>query len=309
MKKSLLILSMVSATFISNSQTVLIDEDFESYTASQQLAQQSSIWETWSGSTGGADDAYVSADIALSGTNSLRIYHDNDMILPIGNYNSGQFVIELNAYMIEEAYFNIMHTCKSSWAFDLYITSSNEIVYLDEPNAAANNVVIDSYAYNQWVNFRFEIDIDLDSVTTFINNVKRHQSVFSNAVTGSTGSGLTCLNFYGLAGFNGVDHSDYYIDDILITQLNTADVNELETPEISIFPNPTKGNLRVSGISVEDVQDHHIRDVIGNEINYAFHSIDGSIQIELGDDVAEGMYFVSLKLTNGQVVSRSFILK
>lgn len=265
MKGSLLILSMVSAAFISNAQTVLVDEDFESYTAGQQLAQQSSTWETWTGAIGGAEDAYVSGDVALSGSNSLRIYHDNDMILPIGNYNSGQFEIEVNAYMVEEAYFNIMHTCKSSWAFDLYITSSNEIVYLDEPNAAANNVVIDSFSYNEWVNFRFEIDIDLDSVTTYINNVKRHQSVFSNAVTGSTGSGLTCVNFYGLAGFNGVDHSDYYIDDILITQLNnTSNVEELREASFSLFPNPSNGTFEVKGSEV--IKHITILNVLGQEV-------------------------------------------
>lgn len=256
MKKIYSILAMASMSLLANAQTVLVDEDFESYTSNQSLAQQSTLWETWSGSLGGADDAVVSTDAALSGTNSLLIYHDNDMILPIGNYTSGHFIIEFNAYMIEEAYFNVMHTCKSSWAFDLYLTSSDEILYLDQPNAGANSVLIDSYTNNEWINFRFDINIDLDSVTTYINNVKRHQSVFSNAATGSTGSGLTCVNFYGLSGFNGVAHSNYHIDDILITQLNTANVDELEAPEISVYPNPSNGqfdvqcNELIQGISI-----------------------------------------------------------
>ena len=264
MKKIILIPAITFIALMSNAQTVLVDEDFESYNSNQQLGSQSTLWETWSGSNGGTEDAYVSTDAALSGTNSLLIYHDNDMILPIGNYNSGHFIVEFNVYMVEEAYFNIMHTCKSSWAFDLYLTSSNEIKYLDQPNAGANSVVIDSYSNNEWVNFRFDIDIDLDSVTTYINNVQRHQSVFSNAATGSSGSGLTCINFYGLAGFNGVDHANYHIDDILITQLNTADITEVKEPEISVFPNPSAGLVEIN--CGEPINGVSVLNYLGQEI-------------------------------------------
>ncbi len=283
-----------SLSLVAQAQTVLVDEDFESYASNQSVAQQSTLWETWSGSLGGSDDAIVSSDAALSGSNSLLIYHDNDMILPIGNYNSGHFIIEFNAYMIEEAYFNVMHTCKSSWAFDLYMTSSDEIVYLDEPNASANNVLIDSYTNNEWVNFRFDINIDLDSVTTYINNVKRHQSVFSNAVTGSTGSGLTCMNFYGLAGFNGVDHSNYHIDDILITQLNTSDVEELKVADVSIYPNPSNGKFEVQ--CSEMIQRISIVNYLGQEV--AQFETESNLDIS---QLANGIYQVIVETESGVV--------
>lgn len=283
-----------SLSLVAQAQTVLVDEDFESYASNQSVAQQSTLWETWSGSLGGSDDAIVSSDAALSGSNSLLIYHDNDMILPIGNYNSGHFIIEFNAYMIEEAYFNVMHTCKSSWAFDLYMTSSDEIVYLDEPNASANNVLIDSYTNNEWVNFRFDINIDLDSVTTYINNVKRHQSVFSNAVTGSTGSGLTCMNFYGLAGFNGVDHSNYHIDDILITQLNTSDVEELKVADVSIYPNPSNGNFEVKSTAV--IKQISVVDYLGQEV--VQFETESNLDIS---QLANGIYQVIVETESGVV--------
>ncbi|PIE86894.1 MAG: hypothetical protein CSA03_03270 [Bacteroidetes bacterium] len=294
MKKIYLIMCATSLSLVAQAQTVLVDEDFESYASNQSVAQQSTLWETWSGSLGGSDDAIVSSDAALSGSNSLLIYHDNDMILPIGNYNSGHFIIEFNAYMIEEAYFNVMHTCKSSWAFDLYMTSSDEIVYLDEPNASANNVLIDSYTNNEWVNFRFDINIDLDSVTTYINNVKRHQSVFSNAVTGSTGSGLTCMNFYGLAGFNGVDHSNYHIDDILITQLNTSDVEELKVADVSIYPNPSNGKFEVQ--CSEMIQRISIVNYLGQEV--AQFETESNLDIS---QLANGIYQVIVETESGVV--------
>ncbi len=283
-----------SLSLVAQAQTVLVDEDFESYASNQSVAQQSTLWETWSGSLGGSDDAIVSSDAALSGSNSLLIYHDNDMILPIGNYNSGHFIIEFNAYMIEEAYFNVMHTCKSSWAFDLYMTSSDDIVYLDEPNASANNVLIDSYTNNEWVNFRFDINIDLDSVTTYINNVKRHQSVFSNAVTGSTGSGLTCMNFYGLAGFNGVDHSNYHIDDILITQLNTSDVEELKVADVSIYPNPSNGKFEVKSTAL--IKQISVVDYLGKEV--AQFETESNLDIS---QLANGIYQVIVETESGVV--------
>jgi hypothetical protein len=185
------------------------------------------------------------------------------MILPIGNYNSGHFIIEFNAFMIEEAYFNIMHTCQSSWALDLYLTANNEVKYLDVPNVS-NCVVIDSYSNNEWVNFRFDINIDLDSVSTYVNNVKRHQSVWSNAATGSTGSGLRCLNFFGLAGFNGVDHANYHIDDIVITQLNTSELPEEEAITVNVYPNPAIETIEIS--SDEPITNVLIFDCLGKEL-------------------------------------------
>lgn len=265
MKKVILIISTVSITFWTLSQTVVVDENFESYTANQLLAQQSATWETWSSPTGGgSDDALISAAVSLSGNNSMLITHDKDMILPIGNFSSGHFMVEYNAYMVEEAYFNIMHTCKTSWAVDLYLTASNTIKYLDQPNIV-NSIVIDTFSNNAWVNFRFDIDIDADIITTYINDVQRHQSTFSNAATGSSGNGLSCLNFFGLDLFNGVDNSNYYIDDILITQLdNTSDVESVQATTISLSPNPSSEILTAT--SEETIKRIRIYNTLGKLI-------------------------------------------
>jgi hypothetical protein len=265
MRKSKLVILFLCISYLSNAQTIVVDEDFESYTSDQPLAQQSNSRETWCATGGDPDDALVSNHFALSGSNSMLITRDKDMILPIGNYSSGHFVIEFNAYMIEQAYFNIMHTCKSSWAFDLYITSTNEIMYLDNPNTSMNSVSIDSYTNNEWVNIRFNINIDLDSVTTYINNIKRHQSVFSNAANGSIGNGLTCINFFGLDLFHGVDNSNYHIDDILITQLtSTNDTENLDKFEVSIFPNPSSETFKI--VSDEKIKNISIYNCLGQEL-------------------------------------------
>ena len=69
MKKFLL---LTTALFVicltTRAQDTLYIDDFESYTLGEYLAVQSSWWTTWSGGTGGAEDALISDEQALSPT-------------------------------------------------------------------------------------------------------------------------------------------------------------------------------------------------------------------------------------------------
>ncbi|MFK7784373.1 MAG: T9SS type A sorting domain-containing protein [Crocinitomicaceae bacterium] len=91
---------------------------------------------------------------------------------------------------------------------------------------------------------------------------------------------------------------------------DVTSISEELLGQINIFPNPSEGIIQINGISMSNLSDHVLRDVIGNEVNYRIQpSTNNTVRIELEDDVAEGMYFISLTLTTGQVVSRSFLVK
>ena len=71
-------------------QTPLLDEDFESYNVGDYIGDASAVFTTWSGTTGGDEDAQVSDEQANSGTQSLKIFGaiagtgPMDIYLPIG---------------------------------------------------------------------------------------------------------------------------------------------------------------------------------------------------------------------------------
>ena len=48
-------------------QTPLLEEDFESYDNGSYIGESSSVWSTWSGTTGGDEDGIITDEFANSG--------------------------------------------------------------------------------------------------------------------------------------------------------------------------------------------------------------------------------------------------
>ena len=70
-------------------QTPLLEENFDSYENGSYIGESSSVWTTWSGTTGTDEDGIVSDEQANSGTQSLKIFGSvtggpMDVYLPIG---------------------------------------------------------------------------------------------------------------------------------------------------------------------------------------------------------------------------------
>ena len=70
-------------------QTPLLEEDFESYSVGDYIGVASSVWTTWSGTTGTTEDSQISDEQANSGTQSMKIFGTlaggpMDIYLPIG---------------------------------------------------------------------------------------------------------------------------------------------------------------------------------------------------------------------------------
>ena len=63
-------------------------EDFEGFTAGEQVACQDPVnWTTWSYlPCDPMEDAYISDAQAYSGSNSVLIVDDNDLVLPFEEY-------------------------------------------------------------------------------------------------------------------------------------------------------------------------------------------------------------------------------
>ena len=106
MKKlyTLSLMLFISVAFI-NAQSSFSD-DFESYSVGDKVGTVSSEWTTWSGATGGNEDATVTDNQASSGSNSIYFGSTSanggpqDVVLPFGGkLESGLFTFSIKVYV------------------------------------------------------------------------------------------------------------------------------------------------------------------------------------------------------------------
>src|SRR5210317_70777 len=105
-------------------QSVLYQDDFESYTVGDYLAVQSPDWTTWSNDPGSVEDAMISDYYALSGSNSVKVEGLTDLVLPLGDKQNGKFEISF-AYYVETGYggyYNLQHyeAVGTEWAVEVF---------------------------------------------------------------------------------------------------------------------------------------------------------------------------------------------
>jgi len=241
-------------------QTVVFEDNFDTYTTGQGVAAQSPVWESFSGANGGSDDAIASTEHFHSGPNAMKVVNYKDIVYPFHDISTGAYIIEFNIFLHDEGYFNLQHEREQNWALDIYLTSGHQILYLDE-DGAANSEVIGTYSNDEWMHFQFVVDLDIDTVLTYKDGVLLHSDTFSNSQDGAPSNHLDIVNFYGLAGFNGVENSHYFVDDFKVTEITglTAVQEAGQQNGITIFPNPAKNVLALNadeelkGISVKDL--------------------------------------------------------
>ena len=116
MKRNLTPVWLLAILFIApnflNAQT--FSDDFEGYNVGDYIGANSSNWTTWSGTTGGAEDAKVVDDKAASGTKSIYFRGSatcgpQDVVLPFGGlHETGNFEYSMKMYIPlgKGAYFN-----------------------------------------------------------------------------------------------------------------------------------------------------------------------------------------------------------
>ena len=180
---------------------ILFQDDFESYTVGDLIAENSPYWETWSGAAGGGpDDTPVSDAFANSGTQSMAVNSDDgsaDMVY-VFDKSAGLYVVSFYVYVESglEGYYNIQETATpgDGWAYDTYFrgdgTGTIEIGGVEHPFTYTNDawVLIDQY---------FDLDNDYASLKIDGNYVYSWE--FTSALGG--------IDIY--AG----DNVDFYVDD------------------------------------------------------------------------------------------------
>ena len=135
MKKFLLFLFAMLASVGLFSQTVLLNENMDSYATSSFLGIVNPTWfTTWSNLPGSGEDAQILTNFAHSGTKSASADltgGQTDCLLKLGNRTTGRY--ELKWWMYVETtkcgYYNIQHfeAPGIQWAFEIYFRTSGAI--------------------------------------------------------------------------------------------------------------------------------------------------------------------------------------
>ncbi len=163
---SLFLTMLFSFLFVSNSQAQFFD-DFEAFTAGQHLCSQTTNWETWSNAPGGAEDPFVSSNFAYSGTKSVVIVSNNDLVRMHGNKTTGKWYISFIFYIpaTKSGYFNTMNVFTRpstfTWGMDSYfdVGGAGRLDTTGGGGAAATSVVF-TWAVAQWNQVVVSIDLD-----------------------------------------------------------------------------------------------------------------------------------------------------
>ncbi|MBE9480327.1 MAG: T9SS type A sorting domain-containing protein [Bacteroidetes bacterium] len=233
MKKFLL---LTTALFLicltTRAQDTLYIDDFESYTLGGYLAVQSSWWTTWSGGTGGSEDAIISDEQALSPTQSVKVEGLTDLILLLGNQISGKYQVNFYYYIPSGygGYYNFQHyeSPGVEWALEVYFGETGD-GYI---HAGGQNVASFTYNHDEWIFCKNIIDLDNDVGELWIAGTFVHTWQWSLTSQGQPGANqLGGLDIY--AGAPPGETPLFYMDDIIWLEVEPSTDPIIEvTPDI-----------------------------------------------------------------------------
>ena len=306
MKK--LILTSLAIVPLMVSAQLVFEDDFESYTPGDYIAENSGgLWTTWSDAPGTSEDAIASDDVANSGTVSAEFQATTsgggptDFVYDFGDLTSGHYEMTLSIQVADGSggYFNMMHVAESEWAFGAYFLSDGTgYVTAGGVNYAFTHTV------GEWNDVIVDINMDTDEAEFTMNgtSVAAWQwSMAENAVTGT--NQLAWMDIFAVGVAPEIAH--FYIDDVSFTNMGTIGVQEiLRNEEVQVYPNPARDvisvllNEQISGQAQVE-----LIDVTGERVVVPTGISSHMVKLNVRD-LADGVYFVRITDGGKQVVKK-----
>lgn len=302
--------------YISNVQSQIIDDNFESYDLGQIGAANTSVWSVWSGtpSAPSTEDLTISDAITASGNRSGLISSGpgpQDVMLLLGNQTSGEYTLTFNMFIPtgKTGYFNIQGETENGGASNggAGVFNSTNIVFNNtqsingEPGLAgfypntSDDVPTLSWSYpeNQWFEISIFFDLTNADFTMTIDGTTIETQFF--AVSGTLGA----IDFFAIDANN-----EFYIDDVLFVE-GTLSTEDFDINNFNVFPNPTTDILNV--ISKNNIDTIQVYDILGKLIfetnpNIISPTIDMS-------NLKSGIYLVKINSLEGGTSETIKILK
>ena len=201
----------------------LIFDDFDDYTVGDYLAVVNPTnWTVWPGGTpGGAADAQISDDFALSGSNSVKIAGTSDMVLLMEDYTSGIYSIEVNLLIPAGncGYYNLQKTSTpgQEWAFQIQF----DVTGIATADAGAAAALTFPFDFDTWINMELVVDLDDDNCDIYVDGTLMHSYQWTLGTFGTAGlNAFGGANLYAWASTGNTPLC--YFDDVKLTELVPA---------------------------------------------------------------------------------------
>ncbi len=214
MRKLFTLALMMTFAFATYAQSIIFEDDFESYAVGAYIAENSDVWTTWSNAPGGAEDAVASDAFSHSPTKSMHISGTNDMVLPMGNKTSGKYKVSFYVYVendgSSEGYYNLQHfeAPGTEWALEAYFN----IAGAGHLKANGEDIPF-TYTQDAWVYVENMVDIDADEAMLYIDGTLVHTWPFATQAGGEAGTPqLGGMNVYAGAE---AGTPNFYMDDVV----------------------------------------------------------------------------------------------
>ena len=258
MKKIILLIALSLPLFLS---AQLTSDDFESYT----IGDFDSQWDAtqWVGWFGGPSNTTISDEQASSGTNSLKVEMNDDVVALLGDLNEEGYQISFKQFIPSGngAYFNFQHSYTNtagSWMVESYATPDGVATF-----SSAGQTINYPIVYDEWAELSFLFDF-ITGQAQFSYNGTPIATFFIVATSNGIGLGsnqVNAINFFGACQPAGCTALAYY-DDVEVTFVpapphNARVINPIPPSEYTTVPNGLEQPITLSAdvwnIGAEDI--------------------------------------------------------
>ena len=227
----------------------LILEPFEEYTVGNKIAASANAaghdwWTTWSNAPGGSEDGII---VEYDGTKCGHLTYGNDQVFLLGDQTSSTYICSFDMYIPngKDAYNNLIHVFAGSgseWASEVYFKSSS---YGTMIKVGGNNYSFEC-PFDTWFNVKYDIDLDNDVATFYIDGQEIVTWQYSLQASGGAGTRqLAAMDFFPPTN---AAVSEYYIDNV-----NVEKVTGTAAPHLVINPNAVNAELPEDDITMVDI--------------------------------------------------------
>lgn len=143
----------------------------------------------------------------------------------------------------------------------------------------------------------YRIDVALDQ--NFTNMVAGYANKWVGNVTSFDVLTTEEKVFYRIAAVNDIGLSRN--SNVILVDMNSVGINKVKTQEISVYPNPTKGKLKL-GLSVDQMISVNVIDYLGKTV-YRKENVDSNQEFDISK-LKEGLYFLRISTGDGIVTAR-----
>lgn len=245
------ILFFVFAGFGLQSQTTLLEYNFDGYTVGQGVALEAGDpWTTWSDAPGGAEDPLISDAQSESPSNSVHVTAGNDAVLLLGDKTSGRYKVSFMMYIPTGgvAYYNVLQAfaaADSEWGTQLYFDNGGE----GSIDAGAEGAATFTFNNDEWFLIENYIDLDNDWAEVFVGGEYVIGWQWTMGTFGTPGPlQLGAVNIYA---WEETGTPDFYVDDMLYQEMPLGDAPQNLTATVDVNMVDLEWEEPASGSPVE----------------------------------------------------------